>query len=233
MSHLWYKDIDLWIRSSVEHLVTNRTFALDLFIPEFINAGSAEVVSTRCGNWAAEHIQTDGTGKVLFRPGSVSRGHPRRQGSCIEIFHYCSNSIRGGRFKLFLKVVLIYSPCCGFCVRRCFPKCFFPPEGENCFYVGCLWFLWSLSFVSWTWRPLLWLLPKHLAPPLPPGSAPTDTRLTVVSTFTLWLRVHSCVVIQIRWFVFETPYMTKHRPRAGEKLETFCDLMGIFYCNWD
>ena len=30
--------------------------------------------------------------------------------------------------------------------------------------------------------------------------------------------------------MLETPYMTKHRPRADEKLETFCDLMGIFYC---
>ena len=45
----------------MEHLVANWTFVPKLSIPEFINTGSAEVVSTWRGNWAAEHIQTDGT----------------------------------------------------------------------------------------------------------------------------------------------------------------------------
>ena len=60
----------------MEKLVANRTFVLDLVIPELCNTGSAEVVSTRCGNWSVEHIQTDGAGKVVLRPGSVSSGHP-------------------------------------------------------------------------------------------------------------------------------------------------------------
>ena len=59
----------------MEKRVANRTFALDLVIPVRCNTGSAEVVSTRCGNWAVEHLQTDGAGKVVLRPGSVSRGH--------------------------------------------------------------------------------------------------------------------------------------------------------------
>ena len=59
----------------MEKLVANGTFVLDLVIPELCDAGSAEVVSTSCGNWAVEHIQTDGAGKVVLRPGSVSRGH--------------------------------------------------------------------------------------------------------------------------------------------------------------
>jgi hypothetical protein len=45
----------------MENLVANRTFVLDLFIPELCNTGSAEVVSTCGGNWTVEHIQTDGT----------------------------------------------------------------------------------------------------------------------------------------------------------------------------
>jgi hypothetical protein len=45
----------------VEKLVAEGTFVLKFFVPEMMNTGSAEVVSTWCGNWTVEHIQTDGT----------------------------------------------------------------------------------------------------------------------------------------------------------------------------
>ena len=159
-------------------LVANRTFVPDLFIPELRNTGSAEVVSTWCGNWTAEHIQTDGTWKVLFRPGSLSRGHPRhrQQGLCIEQYHHFSNSmtITEREDLCSCKVLLIYSPCCGFCLSDYLLQnaCYFSPERENCFHVRWLWFLCTLGFIFSTRRPLPSLL---LAPPLIAGSAPTDT----------------------------------------------------------
>ena len=52
--------IDPQVWSGEEKLIADRTFELDLAIPEGGNTGSAEVVSTWCGNWAFEHIQTDG-----------------------------------------------------------------------------------------------------------------------------------------------------------------------------
>ena len=56
---------------------------------------------------------------------------------------------------------LVVTVCPTICAKMRF---IFSPKRENCFHIRWLWFLWMLSFVSWTKRPLLsspnpWLRP--------------------------------------------------------------------------
>ena len=98
----------------------------------------------------------------------------------LLLFHNCKQDLTS------LKVVLFYSPFCGFC----FLDIFFQNDS----------LIITVSCISLTRCPLLsfpntWLLPWQLA--LPPR-----TQFNNGSSSTLWLWGHSCAVIQMRWCVF-------------------------------
>ena len=84
----------------MEKLVANGTFVPDLVIPEGCNTGSAEVVSTRCGNWSVEHVQTDQEQEKLSSDQEViAEAIPRHrpQGLRVEQRPYLSDPMTGRR----------------------------------------------------------------------------------------------------------------------------------------
>ena len=120
----------------------------------------------------------------------------------LLLFHNCKQDLTS------LKVVLFYSPFCGFC----FLDIFFQNDS----------LIITVSCISLTRCPLLsfpntWLLPWQLAPP-------PRTQFNNGSSSTLWLWGHSCAVIQMCWCVFKKELkiecVTKHRPMAGAQPDT-------------
>ncbi len=58
--------INLEMRSFSEFFITDWAETAWIGFPAFVQAGSAEVVSTWSGDWIIEHIQTDGALELLI-----------------------------------------------------------------------------------------------------------------------------------------------------------------------
>ena len=67
---------------------------------------------------------------------ALAQAIPRRKSLCIEQYHYFCYSITAKVFKTYFKVVLLYSPCCCFCLSDYLLRVIFLPKERTAYTSG-------------------------------------------------------------------------------------------------